>query len=737
MARALLLALLALAAGLPFLQAGLHPVAQALVPAGLGVLTLVALAAGVLPAASPLFRPRWPFLLGILLLLASAWRSVYLELTLQALLLFAAYLLAGILAFHLCALAPRRAALAGALAGGGLLAAGAAFLAYLQAPAGSFYGAALRGTFPTSNALAGYLLLGVFCAAGVAGAARGRAGQWGWALGAILLAAALVGTRSRGGILAAGVGLLGWGVAAARLLPGRGRRMAGLAAAALLGIAVGVALWEGPGSLARWAQLPWALTSGTAEPSFRWRQLIYTWSVAMIRDHPLLGTGPGTFPLVLGQYQQVPYVTGRYAHNAWLELAAETGVPFTLLLLAGFGLSVRQALGALRAATPERPLLLGIAAALLASAAHALLDVDWSLPAIALPVCLLLGALWAAGREAGGTVQEAARGGSARIPQGAAAVLALAAFLLGATRSFAVSLQQEGRAALSQGALEEAEGAFRAARRLNPVSYAPRRWLAEVALRRGRPQDAVEEIAVAARLNPTDGEAAFHLGRFLWAAGRLEEAEAALRRAVALDPASRLDFYGTLGDFFAATGRRAEALRWYRLAAAIFPPSLVRTPEARCLAPGDRYLLGQILGRMAALARRDDRMAEAEAAARESAALQAPATEGICSGFLAPGQGSPEATILTYWAARARGGAAPSRLFARGVADWGQPFEAPARVRVTRILALAASETAAEIRYELEIAATGGRLVHLTAADRLVVQNGAWVLAGPAPLSDG
>ena len=738
MARALFLALLVLAAGLPFLQAGLHPVTQALLPAGLGVLTLVALAAGVFPGASPLLRPRWPFLLGILLLLASAWGSVYLELTLQALLLFAAYLLAGILASQLCAPAARRAALAGTLAAGGLLAAGAALLAYLQAPPGSLYGAALWGSFPTSNVLAGYLLLGAFCAAGLAGAARGRTGQWSWGLGALLLAAALVGTRSRGGILAAGVGLLGWGIGAARLLPGRGRRMAALAAAVAIGTAVAVALWEGPASLARWAHLPWALTSDTGEPSFRWRQLVYTWSAAMIRDHPILGTGPGTFPLVLGRYQQVPYVTGRYAHNAWLELAAETGIPFTLLLLAGFVLSIRRGLQFLRAAAPdERPLVLGILSALLASAAHALLDFDWSLPAIALPICLLLGTLWAAPGEGSGTAQAAAaRGPAPRILQGAIAVVAAVAFLLGVTRSFALSLQQEGRAALTQGAVEEAERAFRAARRLNPAWYAPRYWLGEVALRRGRREEAVAEMVAGARLNPA-AESAFHLGRSLWAAGRLTEAEAALRRAVALGPATRLEFYAVLGDFLGGTGQPAEALDWYRRAVEIFPPPLVRSVEARCLAPGDRYLLGQILGRMAVLARRDGRLPEAEAAARESAALQLPATEGICSAFLAPGQGSPEATLLTYWTARARGESVPPRLFASGITDWHRPFGASVPVRVTRILALAASETAAEVRYELEVGGPGRPPARFPAADRLVVQGGAWVLTGPAPLPGG
>ncbi|MBI2081471.1 MAG: O-antigen ligase family protein, partial [candidate division NC10 bacterium] len=687
-AQVLLLALLTIAAGLPLLQAGLHPVAQSLLSAALGVVTLVALVAGVLPAASPVFSPRWPFLLGLLLLVASAWRSVYLELTLQALLLFAVYLMAGLLARHVCAVPSHRAALAGTLAGTGILAAAVASLSATP----------LRGPFPTSNALAGFLLLAAFCAAGLAATVRSQAGRWAWGAGVVLLAAALVGTRSRGGILAAAVGLVCFAAGAVRLLPGGGRRAAACAAAALVALAAGVALWEGPAGFGRWASLSTALTSGTAEPSFHWRQLVYTWTAGIIRDHPLLGTGPGTFPLVLGRYQQVPYVTGRYAHNAWLEFAAETGLPFTALVLLGFGLSVRRALRAIREGQDEAPLRLGIAAAVLASATHALLDIDWSLPAIALPLSLLLGAVWATG-DAGETGEGAPSRLPARVLHAAAGLAAVGVFLLGATRSFAVSLQQEGRAALAQGALDDAEEAFRAARRLNPFWYAPGRWLGEVALLRGKAGEAVVEMAAAARLNPSDGESAFHLGRMLWAAGRLAEAEAALRRAIALDPASRLEFYGTLGDLLSATGRPAEALRWYRRAAELFPPSLVQGAEARCLAPGDRYLLGRILGRVVLLARREGRTAEAEAAAREATGLQAPAMGAICSVLPVAGQGSPEATVLSYWSARARGEAPPARLFARGVTDWRGPLESRRPVRVARVLSLAASETAAEIRY--------------------------------------
>lgn len=77
----------------------------------------------------------------------------------------------------------------------------------------------------------------------------------------------------------------------------------------------------------------------------------------MIREHPLLGTGPGTFPL---HYATTGYakafsanrkVTDLYrrAHNTYLELFSEVGIPAALLFVSMIALALRNILRARRA----------------------------------------------------------------------------------------------------------------------------------------------------------------------------------------------------------------------------------------------------------------------------------------------------------------------------------------------------------------------------------------------------
>jgi O-antigen ligase len=58
----------------------------------------------------------------------------------------------------------------------------------------------------------------------------------------------------------------------------------------------------------------------------RWRG-----TIAMIKDHPILGTGPGTFAIVFTQYQPPGHANRSFfAHNDYLHFASEVG----LLLIA-------------------------------------------------------------------------------------------------------------------------------------------------------------------------------------------------------------------------------------------------------------------------------------------------------------------------------------------------------------------------------------------------------------------
>lgn len=62
-------------------------------------------------------------------------------------------------------------------------------------------------------------------------------------------------------------------------------------------------------------------------PNLKARITVWSGAVEMIKDHPLLGTGPGTFAIIFTQHQP-PGVVSRYfaAHNDYLQVTAETGL---------------------------------------------------------------------------------------------------------------------------------------------------------------------------------------------------------------------------------------------------------------------------------------------------------------------------------------------------------------------------------------------------------------------------
>ncbi|MBH5369011.1 O-antigen ligase family protein [Bradyrhizobium glycinis] len=71
--------------------------------------------------------------------------------------------------------------------------------------------------------------------------------------------------------------------------------------------------------------------------SGRWQAYLST--LEMIKDHPWLGSGLGTFRWVFPQYRSgdIPsYGVWEQAHNSTLEEAAEMGIPFTAILATGW-----------------------------------------------------------------------------------------------------------------------------------------------------------------------------------------------------------------------------------------------------------------------------------------------------------------------------------------------------------------------------------------------------------------
>ncbi|VAW12769.1 hypothetical protein MNBD_ALPHA09-432 [hydrothermal vent metagenome] len=159
--------------------------------------------------------------------------------------------------------------------------------------------------------------------------------------GVLVLFVALVLTGSRAGLIST---MLGLGVF---VIFGAGRRAGGVMAV-VSGLAVVVVLAT---ALALSGDLVAGRFLSTAE-NWETRRLLFEGTINAINDRPLLGYGGGSFIDVFGLY--MPDAIGsqfqfRRAHNTYLELALELGVPMATLLIGGFlALGVRLFIGVRR-----------------------------------------------------------------------------------------------------------------------------------------------------------------------------------------------------------------------------------------------------------------------------------------------------------------------------------------------------------------------------------------------------
>jgi O-antigen ligase len=76
------------------------------------------------------------------------------------------------------------------------------------------------------------------------------------------------------------------------------------------------------------------MKQASQDSSIQSRVLVWQKTVDVVRDYPLLGTGPGTFSTVFTQYQP-PGFTSRYfsAHNDYLHFISEVGVPLVAVMI--------------------------------------------------------------------------------------------------------------------------------------------------------------------------------------------------------------------------------------------------------------------------------------------------------------------------------------------------------------------------------------------------------------------
>lgn len=180
-----------------------------------------------------------------------------------------------------------------------------------------------RAFFPRmpmgTNAFGTTLFLGSLAALGLAYRAERRE-RWIWFMCVVVTLTGLLATETRSA-------LAGWAVGAVYLtwreLRAHPRQ---LAAAVASGIAVlAIAASAAPSVAARMGHVRTDLVTD--------RLRIWRAAVGIVRSHPLLGTGPGTFQ-VMFDLQKPPGAEGKWsAHNLWLHYTVETGLLGLLSIL--------------------------------------------------------------------------------------------------------------------------------------------------------------------------------------------------------------------------------------------------------------------------------------------------------------------------------------------------------------------------------------------------------------------
>jgi O-antigen ligase len=346
-----------------------------------------------------------------------------------------------------------------------------------------------------------------------------------------VIGAGLIVTSSKGGFLSALSGLAVFALCAWRA---RGPQIGVLLKAhRRAALAVAVLVMVGGGALSYKTVLPRlraARTTDNNSTMFR----AYTWrgTVKMIEARPLLGWGPGGFPVAYPHFA----VTGATLspHESWLQIAAENGVPALLLLLGACSAAAWRGGRSLRAENGHWLATAGALGALTAFALHGLTDSGWGITSITLLLFFTLALLNMECSSAEREEQRSTRASSNSTFAWLAAAILLAAFAWSTQRAMkAEATRDQSRKLLAQRAPLAALDAARQATQLDPSNARLWSHLAQVQEALGENPESAYRRAIT--LQPT--RAANWLNLADWLAQENDaSAGDAYNRAVALDP---------------------------------------------------------------------------------------------------------------------------------------------------------------------------------------------------------
>lgn len=378
------------------------------------------------------------------------------------------------------------------------------------------------------NAVAGMLIIGLPLGMGLFVGAEERLEKLllGFGMGAIFCA--LWFTGSKGGIIAAVVGILAFAILglAKRGLPAGWWKgiVVGLVAGVGLILLFGLgAMTAGTGSVAgRLGE------GGSAEQSVGFRSALWKDSAKVIALSPVMGHGAGSYSLMIRKEGST--LGSELAHQTYLQIAAETGI---VGLVIAVGLIIIWLITVLRkhpSEPPERAALrYAIVAAVLAIGANGLVESNLSFFGIRMALFALLGI--GLNLSVDGLVPE-------RVPTALRAVVA-SLLAVGVGYTFVAAAIADNAVSRAVGLMTESPGEAQRlllfANKVAPADPQPTFQLAKLASAMDDWDSARSHAEAAARRNP-DASTYSVLARAQGKLGNTAEAKAAIDAAIAAEP---------------------------------------------------------------------------------------------------------------------------------------------------------------------------------------------------------
>jgi tetratricopeptide (TPR) repeat protein len=306
------------------------------------------------------------------------------------------------------------------------------------------------------------------------------------------------------------------------------------------------------------------MASGSVDGSTGARLDFYMAALKITAQRPLIGSGLGTFGYHYPMFQTRVKYYSRYAHNFYLGLLSEAGIPVFLAFLVVLFFVGKTIVQRIRK-IPESEnftfaVASGLAIGLIASLVHISIDVDFNFSGIAFTFWVIAGILAGLGQEESSPPE---RGVPERLLRMAGAsglcLLMFAPFIY----NLSFDLQEKGEIYYKEDQFAKASQYYDKSVSMDPFDNEGWRKKAEIALRFNKPQEALSFINRAIRLSPWRSRNYETKGRILDILGRYDESFASYNKAIQLDPINQIYAYQAIGEYYVRKGQFREAVDAY------------------------------------------------------------------------------------------------------------------------------------------------------------------------------